>query len=146
MSARRRFRDNIHQLITRRPSSPDHVRHRNSGSITPALTAVDSASENVHSKADPPPDDPQESGSDLLSSVKNSYKPLVPEALSSHSDRDLQTTGKRLKEMGATGWNALETSLSVVNGAANIFPPLKAAVGGLLGVMKQIDVRAFTTK
>jgi hypothetical protein len=145
MPGRRHCHDEEFHFASQPPSSSDPKLLRNSGSISPALTVIDSSSQNLPSYAKSAPA-PQESGLDPLSSVNYSYKQLVPETLTSCNDRHLRTMGNQLKAMGESGWNALETALSAVNGASGIFPPLKAAVEGLLGVMKQIDVRAFTAK
>jgi hypothetical protein len=144
MSERRHFRDKIHLFTTRilsRSFSSDR-RHQNSESTTSAPTELHSSSRNPPPNTESSPA-PQVPVLEPVSSVKDSYKPLVPEALTTRDDETLQRKGKKLEEMGASGWNALETSLSVVNGVSDIFPPLKAAVGVLLGVMKHVDVRAF---
>ena len=135
MSTRRRFRDLLKTRVLSRSSSSDR-RLQNSAPISPSPAVLDPE----HSLQDL-----ASNGLEPSSSANGSYSPLVPEALTSRNNGNQRASGNRLKEMGATGWNTLETVLSTVNGASGAFPPLQAAVGGLLGVMKQIDVRVFTT-
>jgi hypothetical protein len=137
----RLLRDKIYRIW-----SPLFPSNRNPVSISATPTVLHASSHLLPSTAAlaESAEVPQESGLELLSPVNDPYKSLVPLTLSSH--RNLHTTGYRLKDMGANGWNAVQTALSAVSVSSGIFPPLQAAVGGLLLVMKQIDVCPFATK
>ena len=39
-----------------------------------------------------------------------------------------------------TGWNGLKLALKILKEASSAFPPLQSAVGGLLEILKAIDV------
>jgi hypothetical protein len=131
MSDQRRFREKIGSF-----AHPSRILSR--PPITGTPTVLDPSLQNPAPNA--------EHGLKVLSPANDSYRPVIPEALTAHNDGNPHSTGNRLKAMGATGWNTLKTALSGVNGASGAFPPLQAAVGGLLGVMTQIDVRVFTSQ
>lgn len=63
----------------------------------------------------------------------------APEALSSTTSSAGGDTHPHKKRLD-TGWGVLRESLKIVERSSDMCLPLKAAVGGLLGVMEYVEV------
>jgi hypothetical protein len=74
---------------------------------------------------------------------ENSTSPSVSHLQSQPSDasaRSEQPLG-RVADAASTGFEGLKTILRLVERATDVFPPLKSAVAGLLGVIDIVEVR-----
>ena len=49
----------------------------------------------------------------------------------------------RMADLASAGFQGLKTALRVVESVSGVFPPLKSAVAGLLGVIDIVEVRDF---
>ena len=49
----------------------------------------------------------------------------------------------RMADLASAGFQGVKTTLRLVERAADVFPPLKSTVGGLLGVIDIVEVRDF---
>lgn len=59
------------------------------------------------------------------------------------NQRDKQPPARKFTGLAGTSWNILRQTLSITKNFSDPFPPLKAAVTGLLMVMDYVEVRAF---
>ena len=51
---------------------------------------------------------------------------------------------KGIRRASRTGWNGMRVLLGVLKETSDVFPPLKAAVGGLLALLDLYEVRIRT--
>ena len=49
------------------------------------------------------------------------------------------------KKAGADAWSGLKTALQLLEKTSDVFPPVKSAVGGFLGVVDMFEVSALTS-
>ena len=51
---------------------------------------------------------------------------------------------KGVRRAARTGWNGMRVLLGVLKETSDVFPPLKAAVGGLLALLDIYEVLSYT--
>lgn len=112
-----------------RDSAPADAR-----SISPAPSATPSRTQPVLSQEkgtfgqSPTPSTPRVGASTTLPAVN-----IVPAPAGS-------TTIDKLREVGSVAWSGLEAALRVLEKSADVFPPLKLAVGGFVDCLDIIQV------
>ncbi|KAJ3733006.1 hypothetical protein DFJ43DRAFT_1138323 [Lentinula guzmanii] len=67
--------------------------------------------------------------------------PTIPHDLyQTNLERLPQSPTQGLNGLASTGWHLLQQTLSVTKEFSEVFPPLKAAIGGLLSIMEYVDM------
>jgi hypothetical protein len=72
-----------------------------------------------------------------LGSLGASSSSAVANTVSATSPKP--TTLDKVKEAGNTAWNGLEAALRVLETSADVFPPLKSAVGGFVSCLDIVE-------
>ena len=124
-----RFKHFLHDLVPgrSRSTSPNHP-------ITPtpdpqaSSTPVGPEPTSIHGIPDAQPPN--------SSSLPNIYPSIVIDPAGDEAPG-------RMADLASGGFQGLKTTLRLVERASDVFPPLKSAVAGLLGVIDIVEVRDF---
>ncbi|KAJ3991915.1 hypothetical protein F5050DRAFT_1049234 [Lentinula boryana] len=126
------FKSFLIQLTCRprspQPSSkPSDRLHTSSPTISAGLPGIRSSSNSS----------PQNCGV----GVAGLSSPTIPHDLyQKNLERLPQSPTQGLNGLASTGWRVLRQTLSVTKEFSEVFPPLKAAIGGLLSIMEYVDM------
>ena len=92
--------------------------------------------------------DPQASSTPLSSDPPDT-QPLASNSPSSNIyssiviDPTRDEAPGRIINLASTGFQGVRMALGLIESTADVFPPLKSAVAGLLGVINIVEVRGF---
>ncbi|KAJ3991146.1 hypothetical protein F5050DRAFT_1290171 [Lentinula boryana] len=119
--------------LTRRPRSPrpspkpsDRL-HTSSPTISTGLPGIPSSSNSSPQNCDV--------------GVAGLSSPTIPhDPYQKNLERLPQSPTQGLNGLASTGWHVLRQTLSITREFSEAFPPLKAAIGGLLSIMEYVDM------
>lgn len=117
------------------------------GSRTPSRPSLATAPPQItiHQEQDPDPSAQPQKAAASSQRVPSIRQPTPTPSLSATTGVQLASTGSKIsqaaRQVGAHAWSGLKVALQLLETSSDVFPPLKSAVAGFLGVVDIFEVR-----